>query len=135
MKKINFENFKSPGISKEILMALQDNIEEAINESDTEVINLLVASSEGKKSLSNNYTNFKKIILKIRNREERPKTAFITLITSTISTGEIYVVSAFQDTDYNMSASIRFINEGEVEIMEIKNVGWSFSDVVIDGIN
>ena len=30
MEKINFENFKSPGLSKEILMQLQDNIEEAI---------------------------------------------------------------------------------------------------------
>ena len=31
MEKINFENFKSPGLSKEILMQLQDNIEEAID--------------------------------------------------------------------------------------------------------
>ena len=30
MKKINFENFKEPGLSKEILMQLQDNIEDAI---------------------------------------------------------------------------------------------------------
>lgn len=33
MEKINFENFKSPGLSKEILMQLQDNIEEAIEDS------------------------------------------------------------------------------------------------------
>lgn len=33
MIKINFENYKEPGISKEILMQLQDNIEEAINQS------------------------------------------------------------------------------------------------------
>lgn len=32
MKKINFENFKSPGLSKEVLMQLQDNIEEAIED-------------------------------------------------------------------------------------------------------
>lgn len=33
MIKINFENYKEPGISKEILMQLQKNIEEAINQS------------------------------------------------------------------------------------------------------
>lgn len=135
MEKINFENYNSPGLSKEILMQLQYNIEDAIDVADTEVTNLLVATSAGRKSLSNNYTNFKKIILKIRNTERSPKTAFITLITSTISSGEIYVVSAFQDNNYNISASIRFVNEGEVEITEIKATGWAFSDVVVDGIN
>ena len=34
MKKIDFENLKPPALSKEILMALQDNIEEAILEKD-----------------------------------------------------------------------------------------------------
>lgn len=34
MKKIDFENLKPPALSKKILMALQDNIEEAILEKD-----------------------------------------------------------------------------------------------------
>lgn len=135
MEKINFENFKPPALSEEVLEELQNNIETAINISETQTTNLLVTNSEGIKSLSNNYTNYKKIIFKIRNTEASPKTAFVTLITSTISTGEIYVVSAFQDANYNMSASVQFLNEGSVRILEIHSTGWSFRDVVIDGIN
>ncbi len=135
MEKIDFNNNNSPALSEEVLEELQNNIETAINISETQTTNLLVTNSEGIKSLSNNYTNYKKIIFKIRNAEASPKTAFVTLITSTISTGEIYVVSAFQDANYNMSASVQFLNEGSVRILEIHSTGWSFRDVVIDGIN
>ena len=58
MEKINFENFKSPGISKEILMQLQDNIEEAI---DGTVIYTNEAGESEDILLDYNLENYKKI--------------------------------------------------------------------------
>lgn len=58
MEKINFENFKSPGLSKEILMQLQDNIEEAI---DGTVIYTNEAGESEDIFLDYNLENYKKI--------------------------------------------------------------------------
>lgn len=58
MEKINFENYRSPGISKEILMQLQDNIEEAI---DGTVIYTNEAGEREDILLDYNLENYKKI--------------------------------------------------------------------------
>ena len=66
MEKINFENFKSPGISKEILMQLQDNIEEAI---EGEVLFENTSGLSGNIELSNSPSNYKKIELFVGKAE------------------------------------------------------------------
>lgn len=58
MEKINFENYKSPGLSKEILMQLQDNIEEAI---EGIVIYTNEAGTTQDVLLDYNLENYKKI--------------------------------------------------------------------------
>lgn len=101
---------------------------------ETNVTNLLVANSAGTKTLNDSYKNYKKIVLKVRNAEQLPKVAIMTIPVASISNTEIYVVSAFQDTTYNISASVKFTNENTVQISEIKNSGWTFRDIVIDGL-
>ena len=49
MRKIEFENFKEPALSKEILMALQDNIEKAILEKD------VMTAYQTSAQIANNY--------------------------------------------------------------------------------
>ena len=66
MEKINFENFKSPGISKEILMQLQDNIEEAI---EGEVLFENAGGLSGNIELSSSPSNYREIELFVGKAE------------------------------------------------------------------
>ncbi len=118
-------------MSKPLILELKEKVENL----DTNITNLLLTGSTGNKTLNDSYLNYKKLIFKVRNTETLPKTGIVVIPVESISNGEIYVVSSFQDASYHISASIRFIDENTVNISEIKDTGWAFGSLVIDGIN
>ena len=125
-------------MSKPLNLILKEKVEELENKlqnNETEIKNLLSEAIAGDKTLKDSYKNYKKLCIKIMNTESPSKCGIFYINTKNISSTETYVISAFQDTQYNISASITFKNDTTVNIKEIKNTGWTFYCVIIDGIN
>lgn len=66
MRKIDFSNYKAPGISEEILKILQDNIEEAI---DGVVLYENVNGNDQEIKLSNSLIDCKKALIEYKNND------------------------------------------------------------------
>ena len=125
-------------MSKPLILILKEKVEELeekLQNNETEVENLLIATNAGDKTLKDSYKNYKKLCIKIMNTEIPSKCGIFYINTKNISLTETYVVSAFQDTQYNISASITFKNDTTVNIKEIKDTGWAFYTFIVDGIN
>ncbi len=125
-------------MSKPLILALKEKVEELENKlqnSEKEIKNLLSEATAGDKTLKDSYKKYKKLCIKIMNTENPSKCGIFYINTKNISLTETYVISAFQDAQYNMSASIQFKNDTTVNIKEIKNTGWTFYCITLDGIN
>lgn len=125
MEKINFENFKSPGISKEILMQLQDNIEDAIEEQVK--IDTLYDNQNGETSgnLTGNIDEYDIIYVLIVNQGTKTENTVLTFLTALGKAD-----ASFYRQLYNLRATSGYLCSGVVDISAKTSFSVTMSDPV-----
>lgn len=128
MEKIEFNNYAPPGISKEILEQLQENVEEAIKTQVKKV--LLLNNPEGALTgsvLSENVDNYDLIIATIGNvNNAKERQNVILPVCAGIYTHFFYL---YASSAYNASILVNLENKTQID-MGIRNpVGWAITDI------
>lgn len=117
MEKINFENFKPPALSKEILEVLQDNIEKAIDKKNITELYYVEDPQYVTATLKDSITNYDVVIVIGQSSDGYTCSAIIYKP----SAGKQVALSAGQvdsSKTYNKQAVYRFTAENIIESIQ-----------------